>query len=146
MTKQLSKEEWEHDSKGKQAIDFHVFNDSMWQLVDHWTETVEEGEYVAMFKRLVQGTTWEHSGGLKWREDKDITYDPFFAFMEEMSAEAQEDEKQGHAHGLDDEDIDQVRSGWVTLVYLKFCWNYIPATLSQTDIHNSITHAHDQSR
>ena len=45
---ELVHEEWLHDSNGKDHMGFEDFFTSLWQLVDTWTETCEEEEYVRM--------------------------------------------------------------------------------------------------
>mmetsp|Transcript_76304 Transcript_76304/g.218257 ORF Transcript_76304/g.218257 Transcript_76304/m.218257 type:complete len:861 (+) Transcript_76304:563-3145(+) len=130
---ELAEYEWEHDSQGKDYMSFEDFFTSLWQLVDTWTETVQEEEYVSfglspsvclsdqnpnanpnsnlrylhMLKRIILGTMYlENQIVLKWKENKDIVYDKFFAFIEHELENQKLQQADAHAHGLDDDEIE----------------------------------------
>mmetsp|Transcript_23304 Transcript_23304/g.62542 ORF Transcript_23304/g.62542 Transcript_23304/m.62542 type:complete len:386 (+) Transcript_23304:331-1488(+) len=68
----LVEEEWAHDAFGKDFMDFEDFFTSLWQLVDTWTETVHEEEYVRMLQKVIIGTMHLQNSNLSWKEDKNI--------------------------------------------------------------------------
>mmetsp|Transcript_76298 Transcript_76298/g.218200 ORF Transcript_76298/g.218200 Transcript_76298/m.218200 type:complete len:713 (+) Transcript_76298:563-2701(+) len=104
---ELAEYEWEHDSQGKDYMSFEDFFTSLWQLVDTWTETVQEEEYLHMLKRIILGTMYlENQIVLKWKENKDIVYDKFFAFIEHELENQKLQQADAHAHGLDDDEIE----------------------------------------
>uniref|UniRef100_A0A7S2CF38 Uncharacterized protein n=1 Tax=Octactis speculum TaxID=3111310 RepID=A0A7S2CF38_9STRA len=41
----VAQDDWERDSKGASTLSYELFFESIWQLVDTWTETTEEEEY-----------------------------------------------------------------------------------------------------
>ena len=52
-------------------MDFEDFFTSIFQLVDTWTETVEEEEYVRMLQKLILGTMYLRDNDvLEWRDNK----------------------------------------------------------------------------
>ena len=54
---------------------YGAFFKGVWDLVDTWTETAEEQEYVDMVRALLRGVSSD--GG--YRGDKDITYNNAFS-------------------------------------------------------------------
>jgi hypothetical protein len=75
----------DHDLIAKDAkeLNYDAFFKSIYELVDMWTETAEEEEYVSMIRRLIQGVTTSadgNKGTLSWRKDADIKFDTYFSF------------------------------------------------------------------
>eukprot|EP00752_Nemacystus_decipiens_P011375 g10109.t1 len=70
--------DWEKDNAGLETMNLHRFVDSMFELVDIWTETTEESEYLEMLDLLTQGITKEipRIGSLCWKPVEEIRYDP----------------------------------------------------------------------
>jgi len=79
---------------GAEALNFKGFLKSIFELVDTWTVTADEEEYLDMVRRLIEGVTdLEKNGMLRWKKDADIKFDPFFADAnrsEEVEDEADE--------------------------------------------------------
>ena len=95
------------------------FFKSIYELVDLWTETANEEEYLEMLGRLIRGVS-EHdrSGSLRWRPDANIVYDSYFSMhssdedaeqqnsQEEL--EKEESEREDNVDPADDADDDDV--------------------------------------
>ncbi|CAM9778472.1 unnamed protein product [Chrysoparadoxa australica] len=76
--------DWKQDSKGTGRMDFEMFADSIFELIDTWTDTVDEREYVALLQRITWGISSElpqSCGGknlrklLSWKANEDIAFD-----------------------------------------------------------------------
>ena len=50
-------EDWANDTQGLPALHFDYFLQSVFELADLWTQTIEEKDYIFFLKRLVQETT-----------------------------------------------------------------------------------------
>mmetsp|Transcript_16373 Transcript_16373/g.19362 ORF Transcript_16373/g.19362 Transcript_16373/m.19362 type:complete len:1227 (+) Transcript_16373:88-3768(+) len=61
-------------------LNYEGFFQSIYELVDIWTETAEENEYVEMVHRLISGVTiLQKNGKLIWKNN--IEFDNFFSFI-----------------------------------------------------------------
>ncbi|CAM9156359.1 unnamed protein product [Ectocarpus sp. 12 AP-2014] len=70
--------DWEKDNAGLDTMNLDRFIDSIFELVDIWTETTEEQEYLDMLDLLTRGITKEipRIGSLCWKPVEEIRYDP----------------------------------------------------------------------
>ncbi|CAM9636375.1 unnamed protein product [Discosporangium mesarthrocarpum] len=90
--------DWERDSRGSEVMDYSRFIDSMFELVDIWTDGVEEEEYTDMLDLIREGIAkarWTYltltgclppltpppqetptNGRLCWKPTEEIQYDP----------------------------------------------------------------------
>ncbi|CAM9541455.1 unnamed protein product, partial [Ectocarpus sp. 4 AP-2014] len=70
--------DWEKDNAGLETMNLDRFVDSIFELVDIWTETTEEQEYLDMLDLLTRGITKEipRVGSLCWKPVEEIRYDP----------------------------------------------------------------------
>ncbi|CAM9534383.1 unnamed protein product, partial [Ectocarpus fasciculatus] len=70
--------DWEKDNEGLDTMNLDRFIDSIFELVDIWTETTEEQEYLDMLDLLTRGITKEipRIGSLCWKPVEEIRYDP----------------------------------------------------------------------
>ena len=66
---QLAREAWESDSKGKGTLTRTLFCDSLFELADVWTTTVEGAEYVQFLRRLFDAIGVPPSQGWKSLDD-----------------------------------------------------------------------------
>lgn len=74
--------------------------------MDTWTETVEEDEYVRMLQKIILGTMYlQDDALLKWKLDKDISYDSFFAFMEHEVDAQRREESEMEGNRSDESDL-----------------------------------------
>jgi len=113
--------EWAHDhglvTKDAQELNFDAFFKSIYELVDIWTETAEEEEYVSMIRRLIHGVASvdAKSGALRWKNDADIKFDTYFSFtgkdelgpvthalaeLEEGDEDKDDDDELGHTFDM----------------------------------------------
>jgi hypothetical protein len=70
---------------------YKAFHKSIFDLVDLWTETAEEEEYVDMIRRLIDGVTQRgFLGRLCWRSDSDIWYDSHFSMHGDEAVNAED--------------------------------------------------------
>eukprot|EP00903_Cladosiphon_okamuranus_P017344 g15979.t1 len=69
--------DWEKDNAGLETMNLNRFVDSIFELVDIWTETTEESEYLEMLDLLTEGITREipRIGSLCWKTVEEIRYD-----------------------------------------------------------------------
>ena len=73
MGEAVAERDWETDSQGFEYLNFERFTKSWFQLADMWTSTIDEADYVAFLKNLIDRMiTLGPDGGLMFREDRDI--------------------------------------------------------------------------
>lgn len=86
------------------ALHLLSFFKSIYELVDLWTETANEEEYLEMLARLICGVS-EHdrSGSLRWRPDANIVYDSYFS----MHSSEENAEQQDSQEKLEKEEIEE---------------------------------------
>uniref|UniRef100_A0A7S3CXN1 EF-hand domain-containing protein n=1 Tax=Palpitomonas bilix TaxID=652834 RepID=A0A7S3CXN1_9EUKA len=53
----IAEDEWETDSKGKKALNYEMFHNAVFQLVDHWTTTADVREYRNFVRVLLRRIT-----------------------------------------------------------------------------------------
>jgi hypothetical protein len=123
---QTAMDDWENDlswardhglvSPTATSLNYESFYRSIFELVDTWTETAEEAEYVLMAQKLLSGVAHEAAGGggMRWKSDAEISYDGYF---EQHIKEEGEEKEEGDAEkgelepsqkdteGSDDEDL-----------------------------------------
>jgi len=73
--KEHCEEDWLNDTHGKEALNYDDFFDSMFQLVDTWTETCNAEDYIEALLRLVDGICFNKAGAIHFKKDEKIAYD-----------------------------------------------------------------------
>ncbi|CAM9717051.1 unnamed protein product [Chrysoparadoxa australica] len=98
--------DWVMDSQGESRMSFRRFADSLFELVDIWTDTADEKEYCDMITRITSGIAKEYLSqedgfALEWKEDSEIRYDPSITksavTMDDIKAQLEEGEGEDEA-------------------------------------------------
>jgi hypothetical protein len=106
--------DWAREAGAKEAplLDYTLFTKSIFQLVDIWTETLEESEYIGMLQRILDRLTKvrpgygtpgfeENMSKRTWVDDDDpgLVYDPAFSTEEAFDNDIDNDEAGMEAEG-----------------------------------------------
>ncbi|KAL0206580.1 hypothetical protein P9112_001887 [Eukaryota sp. TZLM1-RC] len=64
MIRKLCEDDWKRDSKGRDCLTSEDLDDVLFQLVDHWTMTVDSSEYIEFLKILTERVRFEGSNNI----------------------------------------------------------------------------------
>jgi hypothetical protein len=118
---QTAMDDWEKDLQWAQEhglveaeaqeLNYESFFRSIYELVDTWTATAQEQEYIDMMKRLIDGVADEFQGSLRWKQDEQIQFDSFFSFRSDKSKDDGDVIEEGYDDEEDEEDGDDDEEG-----------------------------------
>mmetsp|Transcript_65321 Transcript_65321/g.147370 ORF Transcript_65321/g.147370 Transcript_65321/m.147370 type:complete len:662 (+) Transcript_65321:151-2136(+) len=111
----IALEDWRNDlgwakelslvAPGADFLNYEAFFHGLYQLIDMWTSTTMQEEYIEMVRRLIDGVTMA-GPPLRFKEDEEIEHDPAF-HVPSFHEEAEDPLAQTHADLFeDDEDLD----------------------------------------
>jgi hypothetical protein len=111
---QTAMDDWEQDLKWAQdhqlvsndsnELNYDSFFKSIFELVDTWTASALEKEYIELTHRLIDGIAQDFQGHLRWKQDEIIVFDSYFSFRKEQEVPKQENVEEETMHALEEND------------------------------------------